>query len=1308
MEIKILGRSGLHASERKAVKRMEEVLRPAWYGYASLVISDDQGSMEIDTLIITHDRLLLIELKQWNGTIEYSDGCWIQNGKRSQKSPYAIKREHAQRLTTLLNSELQHELGYFITVEASVVLCGTATAENLPPYEQKHVHHIDDFLKVSTEEGYERLTHDNKVANYFKNCGKPRPNTPIQQAIIKKYFEGNPAVKEMRLNLNGYSADDEPWFEHRKSLYREYKAGHNETPNMQALVRRWDMTQLGTEHADQNLWADLVLREARLGRHVREFCPNLREYMLHPITELAREEVSEDVVELYELRRSFTRLDAFLIQEAQSWSIDKRIELVRSLLMPFAELHGLGLGHRDIDPHNLWYANDQKSIIVSGFATAFFPENGTVSDFRKILQSSYLKLPEDVLLNDGELRDPFRQDVFMLASVAYSLCFDGQAIPKEDGIPEWAEPEDDEFEGKLFPWFEKALAWDPSLRFENANDLLSAFNVATKSTAKVFDDAQDIFNSLMSSNFVKNDINPFNIMSLYPVAAGQAMPSGVEKMRYIAEKDGIRLLVKIWPKVGISRDQPGVNRRISQFKNKVQSVIDSNLATPPVVDCGAMSIGGLFIVTEMVDGTPYKDYIAQNLSFDEKQSLAIALIEAVLSFHIHGVAHGDIHPDNLLVNIYDHQNKFSITLLDTLDYGTSTEPYNIEYGSQNPTVTDAFGRDRYAALTLVAELFGDNASSRIQDEIIRARSSSDGVPITLEPLLEVIHNPEPILEVQPVSFTVNDALLIGCEWEQSFPTEPKLIEPNDIGTYFFNCKWDRRPNELRILNCFITGSNSSLQLSIDVINRKIIKQRLRDNLPLSEIISADQKSQVQIERPLAVQKKIPVERESKELIELLFRLDPFLDALVSDVKPNDPLVIDYAEHYKQKTNEERKLSPSEIWRALVDTELDLCESVVIYTEDALESATGHLLYNYYTNFGGDLSLDSDSSYILRFGDDDQIIGELVVEETNLNTISIKPSYASIRYRIKKGTILQVESVRNKSSRDIRTRALDRVMKNNAVIKNLHQYFDPANSIPLEKMLDAPSEKTFRNVYDTDFIQTNDKQLEAFNQLLSYGPVGVLQGPPGTGKTSFIAKFIHYLYQHCGVENILLAGQTHTSVDNVAIKAKELCAELAWDLDIVRIGRECMIDDGMLPSQTTALQRQISHKFHREYDIRINALSKRMAIPKNLIEDITQLHRALNPLLESRHQYETLIKSEQLKGITSESVKEKVQNYEILIRTIEDKINDIIYSRFRGDIEYDFSSELAWEKLCQFIANNHSYNNPAELSRLNKVLDISKE
>ena len=94
--------------------------------------------------------------------------------------------------------------------------------------------------------------------------------------------------------------------------------------------------------------------------------------------------------------------------------------------------------------------------------------------------------------------------------------------------------------------------------------------------------------------------------------------------------------------------------------------------------------------------------------------------------------------------------------------------------------------------------------------------------------------------------------------------------------------------------------------------------------------------------------------------------------------------------------------------------------------------------------------------------------------------------------------------------------------------------------------EVPDEAAIRARYDrrngSDEV-LNSKQIQAFQRVISQSPISVLQGPPGTGKTAFVSKLIHYLFENKLANNILLVGQSHTSVDTVTIKAKELCQEL---------------------------------------------------------------------------------------------------------------------------------------------------------------------
>lgn len=132
MQIIVRG-NGLHKSETNALDQMQKHLRDSWYGYASVLVADKQGSMEFDLIIVTHDRLLVVELKEWHGKLTSYDGNWIITTKRGEqnrgKSAYHRKRDQGYRLAAILKTELEHKLGYCPYVEAHVVLCGSATPE---------------------------------------------------------------------------------------------------------------------------------------------------------------------------------------------------------------------------------------------------------------------------------------------------------------------------------------------------------------------------------------------------------------------------------------------------------------------------------------------------------------------------------------------------------------------------------------------------------------------------------------------------------------------------------------------------------------------------------------------------------------------------------------------------------------------------------------------------------------------------------------------------------------------------------------------------------------------------------------------------------------------------------------------------------------------------------------------------------------------------------------------------------------------------------------------------------------------------
>ncbi|WP_024300296.1 AAA domain-containing protein [Methylomicrobium lacus] len=1300
MKIKILGANGLHASEIRAVTKME-AFRDSWYAYAGVLVVDDQGSMDIDVLIITHDRLLLVELKEWNGDLEDIGGQWYINGSSRGKSPYATKRVHAIRLGKLLEKELKHKLGYSLFVEAHVVLCGNSTPEKISNKEKRFVHTLDDFLKISSSVYDEIVGHSDVPKHLFETLRKPRPNSKEYLPILQGFFD-SPKVRPKQFKIHNFIAEETPWFTHRSQLYKEFKGFHEDAAHELALMRRWDFSQLGTGFATQNQWADIALRESRILGYARDRNNRLDEYLLRSKMSLGKDDITEDVTEIYEIRRTYTRLDDFINGQINQSDTESRLDLVRALLVPFSELHSIGIGHRDVDGHNLWYASEQASIVVSGFATAFFPERGTIRDLREQLQSSNLKLPEDAYKTEGEILDAFRQDVFMLATIAYRICFKEQTLKKDDdGILVWKEPNPDDFQGRLNSWFIKALSFEPKDRFANASEMLSQFNDTTGLASNLSDDFS-AFDAVMEGDFVKRNWGIINLFMKYPPAPGENPSVGGETSKYRTFADESEAYVKIWQQVKSQQNRAGENRRILRFRQRIEHIAKSNIPTPQIIDYGLLESGGLYLITRIEPGQLWKEAISEIEDSEHRLQVAISLVTTLIDLHEQGLTHGDIHPDNILVktttDVESDNNEVKlpvVILLDMLDFGEQTEPFNLEYGPSNPAAADAEERDRFAAYKMIKELIEGDDFPVITEEINRGFKSPNGIPVALSPLQEAL---KAALASKSTEKTAPEQPSIYFIWnDYSFPSSDFELE-HDGAFYHCNTVWDRRNTEL--LHCYLTSVNSSLSITFDPEQRQIRDVRFKPNIPLSEVVQASKKSQEQLSCKIVIKQGFPNPSSTRAVLNFLLSLDSVLTLLeekftsIEDATTEDGLETEY-------------VSVRDIWRTLAETEKETLLTVEIGDTEIQENFNGHLLIPYINNSGRTFDFEIDDIVLVKEEGEDNSLGNLDVYQTNADFLFLNPKRAKLQNHLKKGNILQLESVRNKASRDRRHKALERVLDNAASIPKLMDYFDIKIAPDLVQLEDEPDDQIISR-YNSNGKKLNPKQEEAFRQLTAWGPLGVLQGPPGTGKTAFISIFIHYLFHDLGARNILLVGQSHTSVDNVAKKVREVCKDHKTELSVVRIGQENMIATELLDTHTRALQRRMRHQFHREYDQRICTFSRSLVLPDSFVREVAAVHRNISPLLDTLRKCAEGITEITSRPVQSEKDQDRLADLINEQEKQENAFQSFVNSRFPIDANRLINSEKRWETIVQIIADSHEINNPSATTKLSNLLKLSHE
>ena len=218
-----------------------------------------------------------------------------------------------------------------------------------------------------------------------------------------------------------------------------------------------------------------------------------------------------------------------------------------------------------------------------------------------------------------------------------------------------------------------------------------------------------------------------------------------------------------------------------------------------------------------------------------------------------------------------------------------------------------------------------------------------------------------------------------------------------------------------------------------------------------------------------------------------------------------------------------------------------------------------------------------------------------------------------------GDNIRLESALNAASLLKRQRAVETLVKGHGVISNLPDFFTTETMIeptvysaePTDKELDFYTEQ---NDDGEILFSLNDDQRQAFKNLYTLGPIGLLQGPPGTGKTAFISSFIHYAVER-GTQRILLVSQSHEAVNNAAEKVKSLFQKNQHDIGIVRLGNEGQVSESLLDVHELAIQDHYREKFRAEYKTRINSVAEPLGLTNDFVSDLVDFEYSFGITLD---------------------------------------------------------------------------------------------
>ena len=1243
-----------------------------WKGYSGFRFADvkERKEGEFDLVIVTHCNVLIIELKHWNGTIICRQDKWYLNDKDMGRSPVSITRNKQFMLEKKLDKFKQQftNKGFRPQIHFLVVMTGNADFSQLPDNEKLHVVTLTEFLQLKDEK-------------QFNARFRPHPDSKTLnqdfELFDKKIFSSN-TVKPKNISIGGYYAEDTPIFSHPKHIYQEYLAEtENKKHQDQALLRRWDFTKINRSEAQTpDGRYRLVSREYDVLNHIKLQNKDLYHACLNYKSTPQKGEITAEHIDLFELFPQQKRFDQFVGgYNGENLSMERRLGLVQLLLDKFAQLHKIGIAHRDLGNHSVWLSADDK-ITLSGFATAYFSSEETVGDIREILEVSGDLAKSHFPLSNGIKLTPYQYDVRSLAVLAWHITQAKRV----------SQVSLDEMKNKLADetaWYAEILhAALSDTPFGSAVDFLDKFNQAKPEQAVDF-----------SFDFIK--LEPFT----HDINHSRAYREDDNFILETSEKEVYRsngLLVKAWLNADPQTDSSKARVVLNWLENMAKLANLSPDYLPKIREFGiAKKSGCLFAVSDFIDGHSWQDICKLDLSDEQKQVLIHQFIQNIEHLHSLGFTHGDLKPDNVLVTIED--DSVQLHILDILDFSPSGQSqFNTEYSPEFDHPTEK-QRDNFAVMKMACELLGvewnrsSESFAEVAEVIQQEYSDSQTAFISLARFKEAL-NPKP-------STLMIDITVSGRE---SFP--PIAIYPEN-GELFVQFEKSKQGDVLvqfiglgGVLKAFYSVKDKQFTHALAPINRDYISKRDKDNsvmsLTLGLNITYGSYSEI-----------TTLNHSLKTNEQFIHTINQFITKHISK-QPEE----EHIEEFEVLETEivdaeiavpfiEQRPSIQKLWQAILDTETEALPSIT--ASEALqktENGDCYIPYDGEINPLDQFKRDEVVEAIGKSEDGEKTFkyGVVNIAKSQLNELHIKSKgLTNSANNIQADTPIYLQSKQNKASYTRRKNALQRILDGESAVKNLVHYFDEHCILPSEKYDIHVSDEEFKR-YDQPEknVSLNEAQRIAFQRLIANGPLSLLQGPPGTGKTEFIAAFVHYLFDVQKVRNILLVSQSHEAVNTAAERIRKHCQRLGTDLQLVRFSNREIADSEILEdvfSPNLVGQKRAQLNVNKIGNI--CQLGRSMGLPEDYLRKRTEL--AFDIGVQIRR-YQKIVKSSKDQTVDEDEKR--------LRKKLEKSIKEQAQAMgLRELVEID-------EILPKFISElDHKHNiQPIENIQAGKLIDLTQD
>jgi serine/threonine protein kinase len=719
--------------EQEALNVLREGLPsvPPFRGWSNFEFIAEDGSInEVDALVLSSDRLYLIEIKSWRGAIGGSQHTWtIRNGnrERAEENPLLLANRKAKKLKSLLGRTKAFKSFSVPYVQAAVFLSSTECTVMLDEVSGQHV-----YLRPDGQRKGRRSILDLVSGVVTRTEGRPTIGRDLERALCR-------AMDELGLHRRSSSAEVGDYkltrliFENDR--YQDWEATHARLESDRRRVRIFPHGKKAAV-AEKEERKDLALREFRLMGQIQHAG------ILRPI-QLTECEVGPALV--YDLHPNTVRFDHFLESGLSALTIDRRLELIRAIAEALQYAHKQGIQHRALSPWTIDIAPEADGSLrpeIRDWQVASASGDGRTATRMTLHVGSHagLLIDERALVYAapetlaGNAIDGIALDVFALGAISYAI-FSGQhpaGSPEELLAKCKAGPGlrlsgvVDGVQDKLEELIQFATDVNPTDRPADVRDFL-----------KLLDDVED----KITEPEPKLGVHPRDAKKDDQLSEGfrviQRLGSGSTSFALAVEKDGQIGVLKI-------AKEPALNERV-----RAEGEVLKELNHPNIVRYfGLFEIDGLaaLFIEQAGDRTLGQRLHTEGaLSVDLLDRFGDELLNALIHLEREGINHRDIKPENIGIG----QNRQRALTLKLFDFSLSKTPAeNIRAGTvpyldpylnaRKPPRWD-LSAERYAAAATLYELatgntpVGGKEDSAAEDGELRLDTTSFD-PALREPL----------------------------------------------------------------------------------------------------------------------------------------------------------------------------------------------------------------------------------------------------------------------------------------------------------------------------------------------------------------------------------------------------------------------------------------------------------------------------------------------------------------------------------------------------------------------------------------------